>query len=277
MKHETIHSLALPKIGFGTWKIGGEASPNPAWDTQSLTALRSALEIGYTHFDTAEYYAAGHSEELVGRAVRESNIKRENLFITSKVSPEHLSYDDVFKSCESSLRRLKMDYIDLYLIHWPGRGMKLEKTFPALNKLVRDGKVKYLGVSNFNLKLLKQSQEYSETPILTNQVPYSLPDHSYVENGVLEYCQQNDILVTAYSPVKFRSIRVNKTLKEITNAHSATPFQIALAWLVMQPRVITIPMSFDPQHIKENFDAAEILLSADEMTRLGNAWNKGNE
>ena len=277
MKHETIHSLALPKIGFGTWKIGGEASPNPAWDTQSLTALRSALEIGYTHFDTAEYYAAGHSEELVGRAVRESNIKRENLFITSKVSPEHLSYDDVFKSCESSLRRLKMDYIDLYLIHWPGRGMKLEKTFPALNKLVRDGKVKYLGVSNFNLKLLKQSQEYSETPILTNQVPYSLPDHSYVENGVLEYCQQNDILVTAYSPVKFRSIRVNKTLKEITNAHSATPFQIALAWLVMQPRVITIPMSFDPQHIKENFEAAEILLSADEMTRLGNAWNKGNE
>ena len=277
MKYETIHNLTLPKIGFGTWKIGGESSPNLAWDSRSLIALRSALEIGYTHFDTAEYYAAGHSEELVGRAVRESNTKRENLFITSKVSPEHLSYDDVFKSCESSLRRLKMDYIDLYLIHWPGRGMKLEKTFPALNKLVRDGKVKHLGVSNFNLKLLKQSQEYSETPILTNQVPYSLPDHSYVENGVLEYCQQNDILVTAYSPVKFRSIRVNKTLKEITNAHSATPFQIALAWLVMQPRVITIPMSFDPQHIKENIEAAEILLSADEMTRLGNAWNKGNE
>jgi len=276
MKYETIHSLSLPKIGFGTWKIGGEISPNPAWDSRSLTALRSALEIGYTHFDTAEYYAAGHSEELVGRAVRESNTKRENLFVTSKVSPEHLSYDDVFKSCDSSLRRLKMDYIDLYLIHWPGRGMKLEKTFPALNKLVRDGKVKHLGVSNFNLKLLKQSQGYSETPILTNQVPYSLPDHSYVENGVLEYCQQNDILVTAYSPVKFRSIRINKTLKEITNAHSATPFQIALAWLVMQPRVITIPMSFDPQHIKENFEAADILLSADEMTRLGTAWNKGN-
>ena len=276
MKYETVHNFNLPKIGFGTWKIGGESSPNPAWDSQSLMALRSALEIGYTHFDTAEYYAAGHSEELAGRAVRESNTKRENLFITSKVSPEHLNYDDVFKSCENSLRRLKMDYIDLYLIHWPGRGMKLEKTFPALNKLVRDGKVKHLGVSNFNLKLLKQSQGYSETPILTNQVPYSLPDHSYVENGVLEYCQQNDILVTAYSPVKFRSIRVNKTLKEITNAHSATPFQIALAWLVMQPRVITIPTSFDPQHIKENFDAADILLSADELTRLGNAWNKGN-
>lgn len=277
MKYEIIHNLSLPKIGFGTWTIGGEVSPNPAWDSKSLTALRSALEIGYTHFDTAEYYAAGHSEELVGRAVRESNTKRENLFITSKVSPEHLNYDDVFKSCESSLRRLKMDYIDLYLIHWPGRGMKLEKIFPALNKLVRDGKVKHLGVSNFNLKLLKQSQEYSKTPILTNQVPYSLPDHSYVKNGVLEYCQQNDILVTAYSPLKFRSIRVNKTLKEIANVHSATPFQIALAWLVMQSRVVTIPMSFDPQHIKENMNAAEIILNADEMNRLDNAWNNDEE
>jgi diketogulonate reductase-like aldo/keto reductase len=289
MKYETIHNtstrpvgqsvrrLRLPKIGFGTWQIGGEISPNPAWDSQSLSALRSALEIGYTHFDTAEFYAAGHSEELVGRAVRETNTKRENLFITSKVSPEHLDYEDVFKSCENSLRRLQMDYIDLYLIHWPRLGMKLEKTFPALNKLVRDGKVRHLGVSNFKLKLLKQSQEYSETPILTNQVPYSLPDHSYVENGVLEYCQQNDILVTAYSPVKFRSIRANKTLGEIAKSHSATPFQIALAWLVMQPRVITIPMSFDPAHIKENFDSADMTLSADEMSRLNKAWNKGGE
>jgi diketogulonate reductase-like aldo/keto reductase len=170
-----------------------------------------------------------------------------------------------------------MDYIDLYLIHWPRVGMKLEETFRALNKLVRDGKVKHLGVSNFNLKYLKQSQALSETPIITNQIPYRLPDHSYIKNGVLEYCQQNDILVTAYSPVKFRSMRVNKTLGEIAKAHSATPFQIALAWLVMQPRVITIPMSFNPQHIKENFDAAEISLSADEMSRLDNAWNKDDE
>jgi diketogulonate reductase-like aldo/keto reductase len=170
-----------------------------------------------------------------------------------------------------------MDYIDLYLIHWPRVGMKLEETFRALNKLVRDGKVKNLGVSNFNLKLLKQSQSFSETPIITNQVPYRLPDSSYVENGVLEYCQQNDILVTAYSPVKFGSIRVNKTLTEIAKAHSATSFQIALAWLVAQPRVITIPMSFNPAHIKENFDAAEIPLSMDEISQLDNAWNRGGE
>jgi diketogulonate reductase-like aldo/keto reductase len=277
MKYETIHNLTLPKIGFGTWRIGGETSPDLTTDSASTTALHSALEIGYTHFDTAEYYSSGHAEELLGRAIRETNTNRENLFITSKLSPEHLSYDDVFKSCENSLRRLQMDYVDLYLIHWPKVGMKLEEAFRALNKLVRDGKVKHLGVSNFKLKLLKQSQEYSETPILTNQIPYSLPDHTYVENGVIEYCQHNDILVTAYSPVKFRSIRVNKTLGEISTTHSATPFQIALAWLVSQPRVITIPMSFNPEHIKENFDAADIELSVDEIQRLTTAWSKDRE
>jgi diketogulonate reductase-like aldo/keto reductase len=285
MKYETVHAiskgstqrLTLPKIGFGTWQIGGESTPNFAWDSKSLSALSSALEVGYTHFDTAEMYANGHAEELLGEAVRSSQVKREALFITSKISPEHLNYEDVFKSCENSLRRLQMDTLDLYLIHWPGVGMKLEESFRALNKLVREGKVKHLGVSNFNLKLLKQSQAFSETPIITNQIPYRLPDHSYIKNGVLEYCQQNEILVTAYSPVKFRSMRVNKTLGEIAKSHSATPFQIALAWLVMQPRVITIPMSFNPQHIKENFDAADISLNADEMSRLDNAWNKSKE
>jgi len=272
MKYETIHNLALPKIGFGTWSIGGGSNADPKLDSASMTALLSALEIGYTHFDTAEAYASGHSEELVGRSVRESKKKREDVFITTKVSPEHLSYDKVLKACENSLRHLNMDYIDLYLIHWPGTAVKYEETFRALNKLVRDGKVKHLGVSNFNLKLLKQAVELSKTPLITDQVPYRLPDKNYLTNGVLEYCQQNDILLTAYSPVKFRSMNANRTLARIAETHSATPFQIALAWLVMQPRVITIPMSFNPQHIKENFDAADIELSEKEMMHLSDAW-----
>ena len=270
MKYETIHNVTLPKIGFGTWSIGGGSTPDPKLDSVSLTALRAALETGYTHFDTAEVYADGHSEELIARALRETNTPRERVFITTKVDPAHLDYNDVLKACGGSLRRLKTDYLDLYLIHWPPRAMlKLDEAFRALNKLVRDGKVRHLGVSNFNLKFLKRAQELSETPIITNQVPYRLPDKTYVENGVLEYCRQNDILLTAYSPVKFRSMNINKTLGDIAKAHSATPFQIALAWLVMQPRVITIPMSFNPQHIKENFDAAEIELSEEEMKQLG--------
>ena len=268
MKFETIRSLTLPKIGFGAWNIGGGSYPDPSLDPASLTALRSALEIGYTHFDTAESYASGHSEELVGRAVHESGKKREELFITTKISPEHLRYNDVLRSCENSLRRLGMEYVDLYLIHWPGTEIDYEDAFRALNKLVQDGKVKNVGVSNFKLKLLKQVQEYSETPILTNQVPYRIPDRTYAENGVIEYCQKNDILVTAYSPVKFRSVSTNKTIMRVAEAHSATPYKIALAWLVMQPRVITIPMSLNPQHIRENFEAADIELTPEEFQSL---------
>ncbi len=264
MKCEKIINLLIPKIGFGTWRIGNDR----AKDSRSLASLNFALEIGYTHFDTAEMYASGHSEELVGQAVRESKIKRKDIFITTKIHPSHLQYDNVVTTCEKSLQRLKMDYIDLYLIHWPSAGMKLEETFRALNKLVRDGKVKHLGVSNFNLKLLKQSQQLSETGILTNQVPYSLSDRSYIKNGTLEYCQQNDILLTAYSPVDEGNLRSNKTLESIAKAHNATIFQIALAWVISQPRVITIPMSFNPQHIKENFDAADIELTPQEIELL---------
>jgi diketogulonate reductase-like aldo/keto reductase len=269
MKYETIHSLQIPKIGFGTWTIGGEGSADLAQDARSLAALRSALDLGYTHFDTAEYYAAGHSEELLGQAVRASGLTREALFITSKVSPEHLQYEAVLHSCENSLRRLGMDYLDLYLIHWPKVGMKLPETFRALNKLVVDGKVRHLGVSNFNLKLLKESLALSETPLLTNQVSYSLPDRTSVENGVLAYCQENNLLLTAYSPVKRRFIQGNKPLRALAKEKGVTPQQIALAWLVQQPRVITIPMSFNPQHQAENLAAAEIVLTESELEQLG--------
>jgi diketogulonate reductase-like aldo/keto reductase len=109
MKYETLHNISIPKIGFGCWSIGGESTANPADDERSLSALRSAVELGYRHFDTAEYYAAGHSEELLGQVVRESGKPREAFFITSKVSPEHLGYDDVLRSCAASLRRLGME------------------------------------------------------------------------------------------------------------------------------------------------------------------------
>jgi diketogulonate reductase-like aldo/keto reductase len=269
MRSETIHNLQIPKIGFGTWQIGGRGSPDPESDEKSILALRSALELGYTHFDTAEGYAAGHCEELVGQVIREMGVRREDLFITTKVSPEHLAYDDALRSCENSLRRLGIEYVDLYLIHWPKVGMRLEETFGALNKLVRQGKVRHLGVSNFNLKQLKQSAALCETPLLTNQVSYSIPDRTYVKNGVLGYCQENEILLTAYSPVKRRNIKSNQALAAIAKGHGAMREQIALAWLAMQPRVITIPMSFNPQHQAENFAAGELVLSEEEMERLG--------
>lgn len=274
MKYEDLSGIRIPKIGFGTWSIGGKSGADPSSDAKSLSALRSALELGYTLFDTAEVYANGHAEELVGKAIRTSGIKREDLLITSKVDPLHLRNKDVLNACDKSLHRLGMDYLDIYLIHWPNPLIRLEDTFPALNKLVREGKVKHVGVSNFNLKKLMKAQELCETPIITDQVPYRLPDRTYAENGVLDYCKQNNILLTAYSPIKFRNIKVNQTIKAIANAHDATTFQIALAWLVAQPRVITIPMSFNPVHQKENLQAAEIELSSDEIDQLNTLYSR---
>lgn len=274
MKFETIRGMQIPKIGFGTWTIGGRSAPDPGLDSVSRAALRSALELGYTHFDTAEYYAGGHAEELLGEAIREMGVQREDLFLTTKVSPEHLHDDDVLAACDRSLRRLGVDFIDLYLIHWANPRIKLQETFRALNQLVREGRVRHLGVSNFKLKLLKESVALSETPLLTNQVPYRLPEKDYAENGVIGYCQQNDILVTAYSPVKFRNLNVNATLKQIAAAHKATSYQVALAWLIAQPRVITIPMSFDPAHQKENLEAMNLELSASEMEQLTNLYSR---
>lgn len=274
MKFETVRGLQIPKVGFGTWSIGGQSAPDLSLDSVSRAALRSALELGYTHFDTAEYYADGHAEELLGQTIREMGIRREDLFLTTKVSPEHLYADDILRACDRSLHRLGVDFVDLYLIHWPNPRIKLEESFRGLNRLVREGKVKHLGVSNFKLKMLKESVALSETPLLTNQVPYSLPEKTYLENGVIAYCQQNDILVTAYSPVKFRNLKVNATLKSIAAAHGATSYQVALAWLIAQPRVITIPMSFDPAHQKENLEAMNLELSASEMEQLSNLYSR---
>lgn len=273
MIYETIpNGEQIPKIGFGTWHIGGGSYPDPKLDSDSQTALRTALEVSYTHFDTAEIYADGHAEELLGQAIRDMGTPRDSLFITTKVEPGHLQYEQVLRACEGSLQRLNMDYIDLYLIHWPRTGMKLSETFRALNKLVRDGKVRHLGVSNFSVRLLKESQEHSETPILTDQVPYSIFDRPYVKNGVLEYCQQNDILLTAYSPVEKGRLKPNPILRSIAEAHRATVYQVALAWLIAQPRVITIPMSLNPQHIKENFEAADLKLAKEELQALNEPW-----
>ena len=224
--------------------------------------------FGFTHFDTAEFYAGGHAEELIGRAIHESGVKREKIFVTTKIWPNHLAYKNVLRACENSLRRLQMDYIDSYLIHWPNPLVPMKETFRALNQLIKEGKIKHVGVSNFNMKLIQRAQSLCETPLFANQIPYSLTNCYYAKNGTLEYCQQNNILVTGYTPVNHGHIAAEGALQSIADARHVTPYQVALAWLVNQPRVITIPLSFNPKHQKENLDAADIELTPDEMNQL---------
>ncbi len=256
----------IPVLGQGTWGLGGGMHADHSRDEQAREVIRTAIELGYTHIDTAEMYGGGHTEELVGQVIRD--FRRQDLFLTSKVWQVTLRYQDTLKSLEGSLKRLGTDYLDLYLIHRPNRDIPLEETFRALNELVRQGKVRHLGVSNFNLEQLKRAQALSDTPLATNQVLYNLHNREYVKNGVLEYCQANNMLLTAYSPIDRGHLVNDPALQEIAERVGATPAQIALNWLIRQEGVIALPMSTRKEHLIENLGALDIVLSDEDVRAL---------
>jgi diketogulonate reductase-like aldo/keto reductase len=256
----------IPVIGQGTWGMGGGLKPDYSQDEMALEAIRSAIELGYTHIDTAEMYGGGHAEELVGKVIR--SFKREDLFITSKVWEITFDYKHTIEALEGSLKRLGTDYLDLYLIHRPNKGIPLDATFRALNDLVDQGKVKHLGVSNFNLEQLKQAQALADTPLATDQVPYHLHRRAYVVNGVLAYCQENNILLTGYSPIGRGNLIDDPTVKQIAENYQASPAQIALYWLIRQPNVIALPMSTNKDHLRENLGALQLDLPEEDVEKL---------
>jgi diketogulonate reductase-like aldo/keto reductase len=267
MEYETLYNgEKVPRLWFGTWKMGGGMSPDTSQDKQVVATIQAAIEMGYTHIDTAEMYGGGHTEELIGQAVR--GYPREKVFIATKVWDTHLRYPDVIKACEGSLKRLGLDYVDMYLTHWPNPEIPVEETFRAFNELVEQGKVHHLGVSNSNLSLLKQAQSLAQLPIAADQVPYSLRTRKYVLNGVLEYCQNHNILLTAYSPIERGSVLDDPQVRHVAQKYGATPAQISLAWLIRQPGVIAVPMSMNLDHLKSNLEAFDIELFPDDVERL---------
>ncbi len=256
----------IPVLGQGTWGLGGGMSPDTSRDDSARDVIRTAIELGYTHIDTAEMYGGGHTEELVGQVIRDFH--RKDLFISSKVWHITMHYQDTLQALEGSLKRLGTDYLDLYMIHRPNKDIPLEETFRALNEQVKQGKVRHLGVSNFNLDQLMRAQDHSDTPLVTNQVPYNLHNRLYVKNGVLEYCQKNGILVTAYSPIDRGHLVSDPTVRNIGERLGATPVQVALQWLLCQPGVITLPMSTRKDHLQENLGALDLDLSAEDFEAL---------
>lgn len=267
MKYETIYNQEkIPVLGQGTWGLGGGMVPDYSRDESAREAIRTAIQLGYTHIDTAEMYGGGHTEELVGQVIKEFN--RRDLFITTKVWHVTLQYQDTLQALEGSLKRLGTDYLDLYMIHRPNKDIPLEETFRALNELAEQGKVRHLGVSNFNLEQLKRAERLSKTPLITNQVPYNLHNRQYVKNGVLEYCQANGILLTAYSPIERGHLLNASTVREIADRLEATPAQVALQWLIRQPKVIALPMSTRKDHLQENLGALDLELSDQDFELL---------
>ncbi len=255
----------LPVIGLGTWEMGGGISPDLSNDKESIRAIVKAVELGMTHIDTAEYYGSGHTEELVGKALKE--IGRDKVFLTSKVWPNHLKMKDMLKSIEGSLKRLGTDHLDLYLIHWPPEDISITEAVKNINAALERGYTRYIGVSNFSVTQLKEAMEASKA-IVCNQVRYNIEDREIERSGLLDFCQKNGISVVAYSPLNRMGMSMTASkLQKIAKDRNATPAQIALAWLVKKD-VFAIPKAISEKHLVENARAGEIELTEEEMKFL---------
>jgi diketogulonate reductase-like aldo/keto reductase len=266
MQHEILlDGTKLPVLGLGTWSYGGGGQADYSRDDESIATMRQIIGMGYTHIDTAESYGKNHCEEIVGQAIKA--YQRENIFITTKVAPEHLRANDVVAAAEGSLRRLDVDAIDLYLIHWPNPDIPLEETFRGLNALLADGRIKRVGLSNFSVAQMQESVRLCQGPIITNQVKYNLLHRAPENNGVLTFCQKEGIVLTAYSPLK-SDVMEHPVVKRIAAAHNVPASQVAIQWLVRQPLVITIPKTSDIEHAQENLDALNVRLSDADVDEL---------
>ncbi|MFH1248725.1 MAG: aldo/keto reductase [archaeon] len=273
MEYKKISDLKLPSIGIGTWGMGGWLEKDTSYDSECVYAIKTAIKLGMTHIDTAEVYANGHAEEIVSKAI--AGMQRNKLFITTKVYRNHLHYNDVISAAKRSLRRLKTDYIDLYLIHWPNPKVPLKETIRAMDYLIGAGVVKNIGVSNFSLKLLKEAQSYTKNKIVANQVEYSLLKRNAGEK-LLEYCKQNDIFLIAYQPLAGGKLAKKgyKLLDEMAKKYQKTQAQVAINWLISQDNVITIPKAMTAKHVRENSIAAGWRMKKEDDFKLGKYFIK---
>lgn len=255
-------------IGQGTWYIGSRDRGT------AITALRRGLDLGMTHIDTAELY--GTAEEIVGEVIVG---RREEIFLVSKVVPENASRTGTVAACERSLARLKTDWLDCYLLHWPGEH-PLEETIAGFEQLQREGKILSWGVSNFDVPDLESAWKIAgDGRLVCNQVLYHLQERA-IEHTVVPWCEKHGVAVVAYSPFghgRFPGSRTKggRVLKEIAAAHNATPRQVTLRFLVRRPSHFTIPKASRPEHAAENAGAGDLRLSEGELARIDEAFPLG--
>lgn len=253
MKHIEANGVMVPALGFGTWRLN---------DREAEEMVSIALEIGYRHLDTAEGY---DNEEGVGRALRASGVPREEIFLTTKIWPDHFAQEEFPVAVNASLERLGVEYVDLLLLHWPNPRIPLENTIGALNAMQQAGRARQIGVSNFTPGLLDNARSLTAVPLLTNQVEY----HPFLEQStLLDAVRDAGMALTAYSPLAKGRAATNETLAEIGQAHGKTAAQVALRWLVQQEQVAAIPKASSREHAAENFAIWDFELSEEEMARI---------
>jgi diketogulonate reductase-like aldo/keto reductase len=256
--------IQVPEIGLGTWQYRAGVVP-----------LRKGISLGASFIDTAEMYS---TEGVVGEAVKET---RHEVFIATKVSPDHFRYDQVLIAADRSLKRLRTDYIDLYQLHWPNPSIPVKETMRAMETLVDMGKIRFIGVSNFSVSDLEEAQaSMGKYRIVSNQVKYSL-FHKEIEAQLLPYCQRHKITVIAYSPLArgklasrplLKQRRAFNVLQRIAKETGRTIAQVALNWCISQPGVIAIPKSDRVERVVENCETSGWRLSAKQAEALAEAF-----
>jgi diketogulonate reductase-like aldo/keto reductase len=255
---------AVTALGQGTWYMGESAAARQ----QEIAALRLGLELGLTLIDTAEMYANGGAEEVVGEAFAG---KRDDVFIVSKVLPSNATRRGTIAACERSLKRLRTDRIDLYLLHWRG-GPALADTLEAFAELMKAGKIRHWGVSNFDAGDMEELLGSARgSAVATNQVLYNLTRRG-IEYDLMPACRARKIPIMAYSPIEQGRMLRNVTLKQVAEGHGATPAQVALAWLLRQEGVIAIPKTSNAAHMRENRAAAGLKLTQADLAALDKAF-----
>ena len=244
---------SIPSPGFGTYDI---TDPDTC-----RASVRTALEVGYRHIDTAQGY---ENEEAVGAGIEAAPVDREEVFVATKLSTRNLAYEDVFRTAAESRRRLGIDTIDLLYVHWPIRTYDPEETLPALDELVADGHVEHVGLSNFTPPLLEEALETLESPLFAHQVECH---PLFPQADLRAAARDNDHWLVAYSPVARGQVTEVDALQAIAEKHGASPGQVSLAWLHSKENVVPIPKSAGP-HIEENYRARDLTLDPEDIDRI---------
>lgn len=242
----------IPAIGLGTYLMKGD---------ECAEAVRRGLEVGYRHLDTASIY---ENHEAVRTGMQKSGVRREEIYLTSKVWYDFLHYDDVLRECDLALKELGTDYLDLYLIHWPNKNVPMEETFRAIEKIQRDGKARDIGVSNFTIAHIKEAVSVSKAPIAMNQVEYHV---HFNQEDLLAECQKHGIRITAYAPLGRGAVLADPVLATVAEKYGKTPAQVALRWMV-QKGVVVIPKASSVEHLRANFDILGFELADEEMDAI---------
>lgn len=248
-----LQGRPMPALGLGTWQLSGMACER---------AVRTALDIGYRHIDTAEMYG---NEAEIGRALTAASVPREALFITTKIWTNHLRARDVSPTLDASLRKLRTDYVDLLLIHWPNPSVPVGETLGAMQKLRSAGKASAIGVSNFPVALMREAVEKEKAQIACNQVEYHV---RLDQRPVLHYASRHKIAVVAYCPLGRGRLVDHPVLSRIGRKYGKSAAQVALRWLVQQPGVAAIPKSSSERNLRANFDIFGFALDRDDLAAI---------